>query len=155
MPCNCKETRKVKSCPTVSVEETLLTELRNFYSYVVAKFTALFALPAMSERTASYTVADFVADTASPGTFTIPANCVCLQFMPTGVGDPGDTAVLTAPSGRMLRLAVRPTDERHPIIIPLPANMYHEAGEWVATMDPLYLPGASAGWRVIMTYEET
>jgi hypothetical protein len=56
MPCNCKETRKVKSCPTISVEETILTELRNFYDYVVAKFTALFALPSLNTPTYEWVV---------------------------------------------------------------------------------------------------
>ena len=62
MPCNCKEIRKVKTCPTVSVEETILTELRNFYTYVVAKFTALFALPALNTPVYEWRV---VADDSS------------------------------------------------------------------------------------------
>lgn len=113
MSCNCKETRKVKSCPTVSVEETILTELRNLYDFLVAKFLALFALPALTTPTYEWRVvsdgsvahggetAEFDydgGDTQYRFNFTLPAGVVFLStgdvagLMPTtgGVWYPGN-----------------------------------------------------------------
>lgn len=112
MPCNCKETRKVKSCPTVSVEETILSELRNFYDYVVAKFTALFALPALETPIYEWRVvsdnngthggeasafAYLGGDTQYRFNFTLPAGVVFMSISPStssgsgGVWFPGNT----------------------------------------------------------------
>lgn len=81
MPCNCKETRKVKTCPTISVEETILTELRNLYDFLVAKFLALFALPVLTQTDLAYTREEFIDVAALDGdTFDVPAKTICIVF---------------------------------------------------------------------------
>lgn len=101
MPCNCKETRKVKSCPTVSVEETILSELRNLYDFLVAKFTALFdALTAWhtsTEKTYTYTAGNLIAS-GSAYPITVPDKALTLVFEVTGLPvDPVATVSLLAP----------------------------------------------------------
>lgn len=130
MPCNCKETRKVKTCPTISVEETILTELRNFYEYVVAKFTALFALPVLNQPTLVYSQTYITLVGSGPTVnFTIPEKCIYFSVYPVldapaisgdfvDLAPPGETDLLIAGVGQTTVFPVSPK--------------YHIAGTWTA-----------------------
>lgn len=160
MPCTCNK-KTTTLCPSESIEHKILNEARTFYTWskekllaIVAGITALGSPMQAKEVNARYTVVDVVANTAVPGLFTVPAKCVCITFAPTGLGDPDKTAIFTTPTGGTLNLAVRPTAERPTFSIALPAGVYHEPGEWAATMHPFYPNTDSAEWRLILTYEE-
>lgn len=128
MNCGCKEVRKVKSCPTVSVEETILTELRNFYNYVVAKFTALFALPVLENPEVTYAQQSFSLAPAGQGTFDVPAKTLCLiiEIADDIANGTGAGIALTAPgsAGGFL------LGNRGVHVISL-SPKYHTAGEWI------------------------
>ena len=142
MSCNCKETRKVKSCPTISVEETILTELRNFYEYVVAKFTTV--LDSLTSITDLLTaekpalVYDFlngavIADNAAKP-ITTPAKMVSMVLEITGlptVEDPNAYVELIAPDATV----VWEFYENQKLELPV-ASLRHQD------------PGLLVGWRL-------
>jgi hypothetical protein len=106
MPCNCKETRKVKTCPTVSVEETILTELRNFYNYVVAKFTEVIGYLTADKPALVYSFLDgsIIANNAMIP-ITTPDKMVSLIVEVTGLPtleDPTATVDLIAPDATVV-----------------------------------------------------
>lgn len=79
--CHNKTVRKVVTCPTTPVETTILTELRNMYEFLVAKFLALFALPVLTQTDLAYTREEFVDVAALDGdTFDVPAKTLCIVF---------------------------------------------------------------------------
>lgn len=159
MPCTCNK-KTTTLCPSESIEHKILNEARAFYTWakekllaIVAGITALGSPMQAKNVTARYQTFDVVALTASPGSVTIPAKCVCISFQPVG-GEVEKTAILTGPSGQTIELAAAPTGARPTVTYPLPAGVYHEAGEWLATMHVLYVPGTTASWRLLVTYEE-
>jgi hypothetical protein len=100
--CHKKTVRKVvKSCPTVSVETTILTELRNLYEFVVAKFVALFdtltAWHTSTDKTYTFTAGEpDRIRVAYP--ITVPDKALTLVFEVTGLPvDPAATVSLIAP----------------------------------------------------------
>jgi hypothetical protein len=100
--CHNKTVRKVVTCPTTPVETTILTELRNLYEFLVAKFVALFdtlaAWHTSTDKTYTFTAGDLIAS-GSSYPITVPDKALTLVFEVTGLPvDPAATVSLIAPS---------------------------------------------------------
>ena len=100
--CHNKTVRKVVTCPTTPVETTILTELRNMYEFLVAKFLALFdtltAWHTSTDKTYTFTAGGLIAS-GSSYPITVPDKALTLVFEVTGLPvDPAATVSLIAPS---------------------------------------------------------